>query len=67
MVDQLSPRTLWLISVSGMLASYIVWTAHTAYFKRSLDQKAGNALVALIFSYYFFYDIAWTPLLQAYP
>jgi fucose permease len=50
-----------------MLASYIVWTALTAYFKRSLDQKASNAVVAFIFIYYFFYDIAWTPLLQAYP
>jgi MFS family permease len=60
-------RTLWLISVSGMLASYIIWTVLTAYFKRTLDQKAGNAGVACIFIYYFFYDIAWTPLLQAYP
>jgi MFS family permease len=67
MIDRLGRRTLWLISVSGMLASYIVWTASTAYFKRTLDQKAGNAVVAFIFIYYFFYDIAWTPLLQAYP
>jgi len=50
-----------------MLASYIVWTVLTAYFKRTLDQKAGNAGVAYIFISYFFYDIAWTPLLRAYP
>lgn len=66
MVDRLGRRTLFLWSVGGMLASYIIWTALSSYFNRTLDQNAGNAVVAFIFIYYFFYDIAWNPLLQAY-
>ncbi|KAI1409251.1 general substrate transporter [Hypoxylon sp. FL1857] len=31
------------------------------------DAGMGRAVVAFIFIYYFFYDIAWTPMLQAYP
>lgn len=67
MVDRLGRRTLFLISVAGMLASYIVWTALTSVFISTLNHQAGNAVVAFIFIYYFFYDIAWTPLLLAYP
>jgi MFS family permease len=67
MVDRLGRRTLFLVSTAGMLASYIIWTGLTSYFTRTLNQTAGNAVVAFIFIYYFFYDIAWTPLLQAYP
>ncbi|KFY82133.1 hypothetical protein V500_10802 [Pseudogymnoascus sp. VKM F-4518 (FW-2643)] len=67
MVDRLGRRTLFLWSVGGMLVSYIIWTALSSYFNRTLDQNAGNAVVAFIFIYYFFYDIAWNPLLQAYP
>lgn len=67
MVDRIGRRTLFLISTAGMLGSYIVWTILTSVFTRTLDQQVGNAVVAFIFIYYFFYDIAWTPLLQAYP
>lgn len=67
MVDRIGRRTLFLISTTGMLASYICWTILTSVFTRTLNQQTGNAVVAFIFIYYFFYDIAWTPLLQAYP
>ncbi|KAH8881448.1 lactose permease [Thozetella sp. PMI_491] len=67
MVDRLGRRTLFLTSVAGMLVSYIIWTALTAYFTSTLNATAGNAVVAFIFIYYFFYDIAFAPLLLLYP
>ncbi|KAH6990016.1 general substrate transporter [Ilyonectria destructans] len=67
MVDRLGRRTLFLVSTAGMLGSYIIWTALTANFVQSGSDTIGKAVVAFIFVYYFFYDIAWTPLLQAYP
>ncbi|KAH7349496.1 lactose permease [Plectosphaerella cucumerina] len=67
MVDRLGRRPLFLISTAGMLASYIAWTGLTSYFVESRNEGAGRAVVAFIFIFYFFYDIAWTPLLQAYP
>ena len=67
MVDRLGRRTLFLTSVAGMLVSYIIWTALTARFVATLDEAMGRTVVAFIFIYYFFYDIAWSPLLVAYP
>lgn len=67
MVDRLGRRTLFLVSTAGMLCSYIAWTALTSYFVTSRNEAAGRAVVAFIFIFYFFYDMAWTPLLQAYP
>jgi MFS family permease len=67
MVDRLGRRPLFLLSTAGMLASYIIWTGLTSSFVSHPDSNVGRAVVAFIFIYYFFYDIAWTPLLQAYP
>ncbi|KAH6618828.1 general substrate transporter [Boeremia exigua] len=67
MVDRLGRRPLFLISTAGMLGSYIAWTGLTSFFARTQNEGAGRAVVAFIFIFYFFYDIAWTPLLQAYP
>ncbi|GKT89005.1 lactose permease [Colletotrichum tofieldiae] len=67
MVDRLGRRLLFLMSTAGMLASYIAWTGLTSHFVASRDEATGRAVVAFIFIFYFFYDIAWTPLLQAYP
>ncbi|KAH7134451.1 general substrate transporter [Dactylonectria macrodidyma] len=67
MVDRLGRRTLFLVSTAGMMMSYIIWTALTASFVQSGSESIGRAVVGFIFIYYFFYDIAWTPLLQAYP
>ncbi|KAH8895472.1 general substrate transporter [Thozetella sp. PMI_491] len=67
MVDRIGRRTLFLLSTAGMLASYICWTGLTSAFVTSKDSNVGRAVVAFIFIYYFFYDIAWTPMLQAYP
>ncbi|RBR26006.1 uncharacterized protein FIESC28_01279 [Fusarium coffeatum] len=51
MVDRIGRRALFLTSTAGMLVAYIIWTA----------------VVGFIFIYYLFYNIAWNPLLQAYP
>lgn len=67
MVDRIGRRKLFLISTAGMCMAYVIWTALTSHFTRTLDQHAGHAVVAFIFIYYFFYDIAWSPLLMAYP
>ncbi|KAH7260984.1 general substrate transporter [Fusarium redolens] len=67
MVDRLGRRTLFLLSTGGMLVSYVIWTGLTAHFVSSRDESTGRAVVAFIFIFYLFYDIAWTPLLQAYP
>lgn len=66
MVDRFGRRRLLLVSTGGLLVSYIIWTALTAYFVESQNASAGRAVVAFIFIAFFFYDIAWTPLVQAY-
>lgn len=66
MVDRLGRRTLFLTSVAGMFCSYVIWTGLTGHFVASHNEATGRAVVAFIFIYYLFYDIAWTPLLQAY-
>ncbi|CAG7559901.1 unnamed protein product [Fusarium equiseti] len=67
MVDRLGRRTLFLTSTAGMLVAYIIWTGLTAHFINSQDEKTGRVVVGFIFVYYLFYNIAWNPLLQAYP
>ncbi|KAL2205545.1 MFS general substrate transporter [Sarocladium strictum] len=67
MVDKLGRRTLFLIGTGGMLVSYTIWTGLSANFVQSKDETTGRCVVAFIFITMFFYDIAWTPLLQAYP
>jgi MFS family permease len=67
MVDRIGRRTLFLISTGGLCLSYIAWTALTAQYAITKSTGMANAVVAFIFLSYMFYDIAWTPLLQAYP
>ncbi|GJC86115.1 lactose permease [Colletotrichum liriopes] len=67
MVDRIGRRKLFLTSTGGMLVCYIVWTILTSVFSNTKDDRAGYAVVAFIFIYYFFYDIAWSPLLMSYP
>ncbi|KAL7756158.1 hypothetical protein ACKLNR_013151 [Fusarium oxysporum f. sp. zingiberi] len=60
-------RPLWLLSTSGMLASFIVVTALSAVFAEHGTKVAGYCVVAFLFVFFGFYDIAFTPLSIAYP
>lgn len=66
MVDRLGRRTLFLASTGGMFISYIIWTGLSAHFQATHDETTGRVVVAFVFITFFFYAIAWAPLLQAY-
>ncbi|KAJ2981412.1 hypothetical protein NQ176_g2042 [Zarea fungicola] len=67
LVDRLGRRTLFLWSSIGMLVSYIVWTACSAVNADTGSKPAGIVVVVCLFTFFFHYDIAWTPLLFGYP
>ncbi|KAI3543840.1 hypothetical protein CABS02_09910 [Colletotrichum abscissum] len=67
LVDRLGRRTLFLWSGAGMLVSYIVWTACSAVNTDTGSKSAGIVVVVCLFTFYFHYDIAYTPLLMGYP
>lgn len=60
-------RPLWLTSATGMLASFIVVTALSAVYAEQGNKAAGRAVIAMLFVFFGFYDIAFTPLSLAYP
>ncbi|KAJ4352494.1 uncharacterized protein N0V89_007842 [Didymosphaeria variabile] len=60
-------RPLWMISACGMLVSFIIVTALSAVFAEKHIDAAGSAVVAFLFIFFGFYDIAFTPLSVAYP
>ncbi|CAF3468899.1 unnamed protein product [Fusarium graminearum] len=66
LVDRLGRRTLFLLSTCGMFTSYVIWTGLSASFDSSRSPSTGKAIVAFVFITFFFYAIAWAPLLQAY-
>ncbi|KAL2829409.1 general substrate transporter [Aspergillus cavernicola] len=66
-VDRIGRRRLFLISGFGMLASYICITALSASFAKTSSAPIGTAVIPFLFIFYAFYDIAYTPLLIAYP
>ncbi|KAH6695001.1 general substrate transporter [Plectosphaerella plurivora] len=66
LVDRLGRRTLFLISTSGMFVSYLIWTGLTGSFASTQNELTGRVVVGFVFITFFFYAIAWAPLLQAY-
>lgn len=66
-VDYLGRRFLFLWSAGGMLVSYVIWTACSAVFNQTGSVTAGRCVLGFIFIFFFHYDIAYTPLLMAYP
>ncbi|KAK8131345.1 Sugar transporter [Apiospora sp. TS-2023a] len=66
-VDRLGRRTLFLWSGIGMLLSYVVWTACSAVVDAEGSKPAGVVVVVCLFTFYFHYDISYTPLLFGYP
>ncbi|CAK7212566.1 hypothetical protein SEUCBS140593_001546 [Sporothrix eucalyptigena] len=55
-------RKLWLTSTIGMLISYVILTGLSGGFATSHNHAVGIATVPMLFIYYGFYDIGWTPL-----
>jgi len=67
LVDRLGRRLLFLWSATGMLISFIIWTACSAVFDATNAAALGQTVIAFVFIFYFHYDIAYTPLLLGYP
>ncbi|KAF7195990.1 Lactose permease [Pseudocercospora fuligena] len=65
-VDRVGRRTLFLISTAGMLCAFIVWTACAGEFAKTGVQAQGNAVIAMIYVYYLFYNMAWSGMLVGY-
>jgi MFS family permease len=65
--ERLGRRFLWLTSAIGMLVSFIIITACSAVYANTKQVAAGRAVMAFLFVYFGFYDIAFTGLTIAYP
>ncbi|KAH6692488.1 sugar transporter [Plectosphaerella plurivora] len=66
-VDKLGRRKLFLISSVGMLISYIIISGLSGGFATTGASSVGLAVVPFLYIYFAFYDIAFTPLIVAYP
>ncbi|KAJ5197727.1 uncharacterized protein N7498_006844 [Penicillium cinerascens] len=65
-VDKIGRRRLFLISVGGMLCIFIAWTVCSAFYSENQQPGTAKGVLACIFLYYTFYDLAWSGLYQAY-
>lgn len=62
LVDRVGRRGLFLVATGGMCLAYIAWTILNSQFAATQNSTLGNAVLAFVFIYNGFYDIAWTPL-----
>ncbi|KFY23258.1 hypothetical protein V493_05976 [Pseudogymnoascus sp. VKM F-4281 (FW-2241)] len=65
-IDKLGRRPLFLTATSGMLGSFIVWTACASSVAMTNNYVAANAEITFIFIFYCFYNMAWSGLLVGY-
>ncbi|KAF8464659.1 general substrate transporter [Kalaharituber pfeilii] len=65
-VDKFGRRKLFLTSTAGMLLMYVLQTVGTRYAITGNNTAAGNTVVAGIFLFYTFYNLAWSGLLVGY-
>lgn len=49
-----------------MLVSYVIWTACSAVNHDTGSHAAGIVVIVCLFTFFFHYDIAYTPLLLGY-
>ncbi|GJN80089.1 sugar transporter [Purpureocillium lilacinum] len=64
--ERVGRRKLWMASTIGMLLAYVVMTGLSGSFASDNKRSVGIAIVPMLFIYYGFYDIGWTPLPFAY-
>ncbi|TFK75245.1 general substrate transporter [Pluteus cervinus] len=65
-VDWIGRRPLFILSNLGMLFAFSGWTVSNALYNTLGSATAAKATIPLIFLFFFFYDIAYTPMLVAY-
>ena len=58
-VDRIGRRRLFLISTSGMLMTFIIWTIGSARFAIDGSDGLGKLVIVMIFLYYVAYNLAW--------
>lgn len=66
-IPKVKRRTVFLGCTSGMLATFIIWTACAAKYLETGSRGTGIAVVAMIFVYNLFYGMCWLPLVVTYP
>ncbi|OQD60725.1 hypothetical protein PENPOL_c021G02655 [Penicillium polonicum] len=64
---RLKRRTQFLISGFGMLAVFTVQTLCAALFNDHGNVTAGHVVIAMLFLFYFFFNLAFNALLYSYP
>lgn len=60
-------RHLFLFSTTGMLCTFVVWTALAAEFLKTKSRGDGIGVVVMVFVYNLFYCMCWLPLVVTYP
>lgn len=65
-VDLVGRRRLFLISVGGMLCVFVAWTVCSALYTQNKGSGEARGILACIFLYYTFSDLAFSGLYQAY-
>lgn len=65
-VDLIGRRRLFLTSIGGMFCSFVGWTACSALFSTSQNAGEAKGILACIFLFSAFYDLAFSGLYQAY-
>ncbi|KAI0762183.1 general substrate transporter [Trametes elegans] len=64
--DKIGRRPLFIASTIGMFVFWVLQTACFALYSEKGDIRAAHTFIAMIFLFYAFYDIAFTPLIVAY-
>lgn len=65
--ERFGRRPLWLTSAIGMLFTFSIVTALSATYAQNNNKAAGKGAIAMLFIFFGFYDIAFTPLSFSYP
>ncbi|KII86878.1 hypothetical protein PLICRDRAFT_55774 [Plicaturopsis crispa FD-325 SS-3] len=66
LVDRVGRRVLFLTSCVGMLVAFLLQTVCSAQFAIHGSEAAAHAVIAFLFIFYAFYDIAFSPLIVSY-